>query len=433
MQRRVDVKRFFVIAVCSSLILTGLAIQQGVAQDEDGQALPKKHAPIVTAEMREQLANPPAVQDLPPLDYTPCVDGMAGSYPCRDVDLASFTPVSAIGGGTVSDTWGWTDPQTRKEYSLVGRSTGTAIVDITDPVNPVYIGNLPTNASSTTWREIATFRNYMLVVCDLCGNHGMQVFDLTRVRDVDNPPVTFDEDAIYEGVDTVHSIEVNDQTGYAYLNGSNTCSGGLHMVNVRNPLNPTFAGCFSSDGYTHDSMCVIYRGPDAEHRGDEICFAANEDTLTVVDVTNKSAPVLLDRNPYPGASYTHSVWLNRSHNQLVLCDELDELFDGNNLRLRYFSISDLENTSLSSTYTHPTVEAIDHNPYWVGPYVYLSAYRAGLRVFRAPSTEVAYFDTYPANDDAAFNSIWSVHPFYRSGNITAGGIEQGLFVLTPTF
>jgi choice-of-anchor B domain-containing protein len=427
------VKRLFVIAVCSSLMLTGLAIQRGVAQDEDDQALPRKHAPIVTAEMLEQLAQVQPAEDLPALAYTPCVDGMAGEYPCKDVDLASFTPVSAIGGGTVSDTWGWTDSLTGKEYALVGRSSGVAIVDITDAANPVYIGNLPTNAASTTWREIDTYRNYMFVVCDLCGNHGMQVFDLTRVRDVSDPPVTFDEDALYEGVDTSHSIEVNTQTGYAYLNGSNTCSGGLHMVDVRNPLTPTFAGCFDDDGYTHDSQCLIYKGPDAEHRNDEICFAANEDTLTIVDVTNKAAPVMLSRNPYPGASYTHSVWVAGNHKSLVLCDELDELFNGNNLRLRYFNISNLESATVAFTFTHPTVEAIDHNPYWKGRYVYLSAYRAGLRVFRPPSTELAFFDTYPSDDVAAFNSVWSVHPFYRSGNITAGGIEQGLFVLTPTF
>jgi choice-of-anchor B domain-containing protein len=427
------VKRLFVVAVCSSLMLTGLAIQQGAAQDDDDPALPKKHAPIVTAEMRRQLAQAPAVQDLPAMAYTPCVDGFAGQYPCKDVDLASFTPVSAIGGGSVSDTWGWTDPVTNKEYALVGRSTGVSIVDITDSANPVYIGNLPTRAAATSWREIDTYRNYMFVVCDLCGNHGMQVFDLTRVRDVTDPPVTFDEDAVYDGVDTSHTVEVNPQTGFAYLNGSNTCSGGLHMVDVRDPLNPTFAGCFDDDGYTHDAQCVIYRGPDAEHQGDEICFAANEDTLTIVDVTNKAAPVMLSRNPYAGASYTHSVWAAKNHKTLVLCDELDELFNGNNLRLRYFNISDLESVTLSFTYTHPTVEAIDHNPYWQGRYVYLSAYRAGLRIFKPPSTEIAYFDTFPADDAASFNSIWSVHPFYRSGNVTAGGIEQGLFVLNPTF
>ena len=42
-------------------------------------------------------------------------------------------------------------------------------------------------------------------------------------------------------------------------------TGGLHAVDVSNPLNPTFAGCFAEDGYTHDAQCVIYNGPDARY------------------------------------------------------------------------------------------------------------------------------------------------------------------------
>ena len=40
-------------------------------------------------------------------------------------------------------------------------------------------------------------------------------------------------------------------------------SGGLHAIDVSDPLNPQFAGCYDEDGYTHDAQCVIYRGPDA--------------------------------------------------------------------------------------------------------------------------------------------------------------------------
>ena len=38
--------------------------------------------------------------------------------------------------------------------------------------------------------------------------------------------------------------------------------GGLHMVDIEDPLNPQFLGCFAEDGYVHDSHCVIYEGPD---------------------------------------------------------------------------------------------------------------------------------------------------------------------------
>ena len=59
------------------------------------------------------------------------------------------------------------------------------------------------------------------------------------------------------------------------------------MVDILNPVEPAFSGCFSSDGYVHDAQCVIYSGPDTQYGGREICFSFNEDTLTVVDVSDK--------------------------------------------------------------------------------------------------------------------------------------------------
>ena len=77
---------------------------------------------------------------------------MAGPYPCRDIDLMAFLPHAEIGGGSGNDIWGWTDPLTGREYALVGRSTGTAFVDISNPGQPIYVAtgdpvyNLPTSA-----------------------------------------------------------------------------------------------------------------------------------------------------------------------------------------------------------------------------------------------------------------------------------------------
>ena len=34
------------------------------------------------------------------------------------------------------------------------------------------------------------------------------------------------------------------------------------MIDVSDPQNPEFTGCYSDDGYTHDTHCVIYHGPD---------------------------------------------------------------------------------------------------------------------------------------------------------------------------
>ena len=80
---------------------------------------------------------------------TTCSGGMAGTYPCSNVDLMSFLALADIGGGEANDIWGWTDSSTGKEYAIMGRITGTSFVDISDPVNPIYLGNLPPHATNS--------------------------------------------------------------------------------------------------------------------------------------------------------------------------------------------------------------------------------------------------------------------------------------------
>ncbi len=369
-----------------------------------------------------------------------CANGFAGPYPCRNVDLLAYLPRSMIGGGqSVADLWGWTDPQTAKEYALVGRSSGTAFVDLSTPANPVYVGDLPTQTDASSWREIKTYQNYALVVSE-AEFHGMQVFDLTQLRAVATPPVTFTASAHYGGFSTCHNIVLNEASGFAYAVGTNTCAGGLHMIDVRNPLQPAFAGCFSADGYTHDAQCVNYAGPDARYRGHEVCFNSNEDTLTIVDVTNKSAPMLLSRTSYTGWGYVHQGWLTADQGYFLLDDEYDELTFDHNTRTYVWDVSNLLAPLLIGNYTASTA-AIDHNQFtWrfpSGEYTFQANYRAGLRILQldnlaqAALHEVAYFDIFPPDDAAGFNAAWGNYPFFASGIVIVSGIEQGLFILQP--
>jgi choice-of-anchor B domain-containing protein len=386
----------------------------------------------------------PGGQPMSAMSATPCVNGMAGTFPCRNVDLASFLPLASIGGGTGNDVWGWTDPLTNREYALMGRSSGTSFVDITNAENPIYLGDLPTHSVNSVWRAIKVYGNHAFIVSE-AANHGMQVFDLTRLRNVAAPPVTFTETAHYNGFSRAHTITINEETGYAYANGvtsytdpaANKCARGLHVINVQNPTLPTFAGCFDADGYTHDSQCVVYRGPDAAYRNREICFNSNEDTLTIVDVTDKSAPRQISRTTYTGSAYTHQGWLTEDQALFLVDDELDEQKLKTNTRTHIFNVSDLDAPSITGVY-EGTTPAIDHNLYILGRYAYQSNYRSGLRVLdislasTANLQEVGYFDIYPADDQPAFNGTWSNYPFFKSGVVVVSGIEQGLFVLRPT-
>src|SRR6185295_6078330 len=106
-----------------------------------------------------------------------------------------------------NDVWGWTDSLTGHEYALMGRSTGTSFVDITDPAHPVYLGNLPPHTTASLWRGIKAYANHAFIGSEASG-HGLQVFDLTRLRNVSNPPETFTEDAWYGGFGNSHNIAV---------------------------------------------------------------------------------------------------------------------------------------------------------------------------------------------------------------------------------
>jgi hypothetical protein len=417
-----------------------------------------------------------------------CTDGTADRYPCDNADLLSFLSIDDLGGGDrtdLNDVWGWTDPQTGTEYALVGRTDGTAFVDVSTPTEPIYVGELPTHTDESTWRDVKVHDNHAFVVSEASG-HGMQVFDLTQLRSAspDERPVTFDETAHYDGsdsvrVETAHNVAVNVETGFAYIVGgdasraANTCGGGLHMVNVQSPAAPTFAGCFPKGletsaqsspsppssaqalspsvgpsartsetkrddaGYTHDTQCVTYQGPDTTYQGQEICFNANETVLNIADVTDKEAPVTIAEGDYPDVGYVHQAWLTDDHRYLYVDDELDER-NGSVDRTRtiVLDVTDLEAPTHVTSFLGST-GAIDHNQYIKGAYSYQANYESGLRILdvSAPEDpgEAAYFDTYPNSNAAQFRGAWSTYPFFDRNMVLVSSIGQGLFVVEPRF
>lgn len=406
---------------------------------------PAHHNPMpvhATRVMRALADDHLPAQDLAAMAATTCSNGFAGTYPCNNIDLESFMPLSAIGGtrsnSAANDIWGWTDSQTGSEYAIIGRVFGTSFVDISDPANPVYLGELVTHgAFGSSWRDIKVYKDHAFIVSE-ANQHGMQVFDLTQLRGL-TAPVTFSETAHYNGNASAHNIVINEASGFAYIVGAagkNSCNGGLHMVDINDPVNPQFAGCFSSDDYTHDAQCVIYNGPDFEHQGKEICINSNEDTVTIVDVTNKSNPLQLSRNSYAGFGYTHQGWLTEDQTYFLLDDELDEIDFGHNTRTRMWDLTDLDAPVLINLFDNST-PSIDHNQYVHNGFSYQANYRSGLRILDAGNVasgvlaEVAYFDIYPADDNAEFNAAWSNYPYFASGIVVVSGIEQGLYVLRP--
>jgi len=403
-------------------------------------------------------------EPLPRIADQPCVDGQAGPFACDGIDLLSFVPQEEFDGAGVSDIWGWTDPENGDEYVMFGKTNGVAFYRITDPVNPVYVGYLPNQAAlQEIWHDIKVFQDHAFIVSESMP-HGMTVLDLTTLRGVsDGRELT--ETARYDGVMSAHNVAINEETGFAYIVGGNAalvapdpCLSGLHIVDINDPANPTPAGCHPLDGgpgtaartaglpvgaaYVHDTQCVIYQGPDADHQGREICFNAAEDKVAIVDVTDKPLGIrTIATIDYDGVAYAHQGWLTEDQRYLLTNDELDEQADpGSRTRTMVLDVSDLDAPVVHDYHLHETV-SIDHNNYVHEGLVYQSNYTSGLRVLDVSTLDdpddprldpKAFFDVYPYDDadpQPVFEGTWSNYPYFESGTIAVTGINEGLFLL----
>lgn len=379
-----------------------------------------------------------------------CQGNVAASYPCENVNMVSFLSIRdmsdplATRSSATNDIWGWTDSETGIEYALLGMNNGTMFISLEDPEAPAVVGFLNTKTVSAVWRDIKVYKDHAFIVADGAGQHGIQIFDLTTLRGL-TQPATLQETAHYDGVASSHNIVINESTGFAYAvgnnSGGNTCGGGLHMVNIQDPSNPVFAGCFADrttgfarTGYTHDAQCVTYSGPDTEHQGKEICIGSNESHISVADVSDKQNPVALSKGTYPGFGYIHQGWFSEDQRYFYQDDELDE-GPGSETRTLVWDLEDLDDPVLLGDF-FSGLPAIDHNMYIKGDYLYQANYTSGLRIWNISDPTnpqfAAFFDTYPSSDRAAFDGAWSNYPYFESGLVIVSGISEGLFVLRPT-
>lgn len=364
---------------------------------------------------------------------TPCAGGMAGSFPCNGFDLQSNFTLSDLNAGAGNDSWGWTDPNNGNEYALVALDNGTAFINISNPINPIYLGKLPTHTSNSSWRDVKVYNNHAFIVSE-AGGHGMQVFDLTRLRSVANPPETFTEDAHYNEFGNAHNIIINEDSGYAYAVGTSTFNGGPHFVNIQDPINPVAAGGYAMDDYSHDAQVITYNGPDTDYTGKEILIGSNVNEVIIVDITNKSNPVNISSISYTNVGYTHQGWFTEDKRYFLLGDEADEQSFGLETRTIVFDFNDLDNPQFHFEYLG-TNSSIDHNGYVVGDKFYFASYRAGMRVLdlsdiaNGTMSESGYFDTFPNDNNAQFDGAWNVYPFFASGNIVISDIDRGFFLV----
>ncbi len=358
----------------------------------------------------------------------PAGGGVISGFECLNVDLLSWMPLNAFSSGptSASNIWEYLAPDGR-EYAVIGVRNGTAVVDITDPANPLEVGLVP--GYSSTWREVKTYNQFAYISTEASGQ-GMQIIDL---RDLPQS-IALVNTYTGNGLGTIHTLSIDAQNGYLYLNGSNLANGGLIILDVHtDPIHPVEVGRWSTR-YVHDSQIVTYPPNHPTYANRQIAFLyTGAQGIDIVDVTNKAALVLLSHTTYTGLAYSHQGWLTPNFQYIYQDDELDEQNNlVNNMTTRIFDVSNLSSPQLAGMYVANN-KTIDHNLYIRDNFVYESDYRNGLQILNisAPTAPVltGYFDTYPGSNSTAFNGNWGNTPFLPSGHIILADIERGLFVL----
>jgi choice-of-anchor B domain-containing protein len=361
----------------------------------------------------------------------------SGGYPCDNVELMDVESLSVLGGGdNGNDCWGWVDHETGREIAIFGRSNGTSFIDVTDPTDMKYFANLPTATSPSLWRDIKVYGEYAYIVSE-AGDHGLQIVHMPNLMGLSTDEVTtISPDGYYSGFGNAHNIMINEETGYAYPIGTNTFNGGLHVLDLNDPLNPELVGAYDG-AYSHDIHPIVYNGPDQDYAGKEVVVCFNGyNGISIVNAQDKSDIQLISQVSYAQSGYTHQGWVGDNHRFCYFNDELDESSFGNNTRTYILDIADLDAPVIIGYFEAP-VESIDHNLYAIGDKLYQSNYLSGLRVLDVSDAEngnlelVGYFDTNPESDAPSFNGTWSNYPYFPSGNIAVSTFTH-FFMVRPS-
>lgn len=317
--------------------------------------------------------------------------------------------------GDCSDIWGYVDGM-GNEYAIVGNQTGTSIVSLANPSNPVEVFYSP--GANTIWRDIKIWGTTAYITNE--GGNGLKIIDLSNLPG----PITAGDVYQYTGstypFTTAHNVFM-DEVGRAYICGADNGVGGAIILDVAtNPLSPVELGRYN-EYYLHDVFV----------RGDTLWGAAiNDGFFVVVDITNPAAPVTMASQTTP-STFTHNLWLTDDGNTLFTTDEVS------GAPVAAYDVSDIGNISLlDQVQSSPGQGVIPHNCFVRGDYVFTSYYRDGVVVHDvsnpANMLEVANFDTSPAFSGDGFNGCWGVYPYLPSGLIIASDIEEGLYVLGLT-
>ena len=329
-----------------------------------------------------------------------------------------FKSEMSFPGETVANIYGFA--KAGKEYALVGGSLKTHTVDVTNPTTPTLVASFP--FVNSLWKEIRVYKNIAYITTEGAGG-GLQIIDLSPLPANTTLPNYryFGDGAINNQLQTIHSLQIDTTKGFIYLYGSNIGQGGAIVCSLSDPYNPKYAGRYDMN-YIHDG----YADNDTLY-GSHI----NDGYFSVIDMTNKTNPVVLATQPTP-TTFTHNTWITKDRKHILTTDETPNSY------LTMYDISDLGDIKeLDRLQCTPGSGSAVHNTYIKGDYAITAWYRDGVNIVDCTRPEnivqTGWYDTY-AESGAGFDGAWGVYPYFPSGNLIVSNIDPGkIFVLSPTY
>jgi choice-of-anchor B domain-containing protein len=320
----------------------------------------------------------------------------------------------------LNDVWGWADPETGIEYAIVGLRNGTSIVSLEDPANATEVAYVP--GPSSTWRDIKTWGNFAYVTNET--SNGLLVIDMGPLSE-GGDVIAYDWTPTIDGLGTLsscHNLYI-DEFGFCYLVGCNLNNGGILVLNVDTE---TGEPEFISNGpaiYSHDAFAM-----------NNIMYASEIylGTMTIYDMTDKQNIVQLASQPTP-FTFTHNIWTNDDQSVAFTTDERADA------PVAAYDITDYDNIQELDLY-NPIgslgTGVIPHNVHVWNDYLLISYYTDGGRVVDASRPEnlieVGNYDTW-LGGDGGFSGAWGLYPFLPSQTVLVTDINNGLYVIAPTF
>jgi choice-of-anchor B domain-containing protein len=302
-----------------------------------------------------------------------------------------------------------------REYAIMGCFDGTAFFDVTDFNNIHQVGFLPsTNPGNNgnIWREAKIYSHYSYHVSELT-NSGIQIVDLQYLPD----SIHYIKKFLPAGYSSAHTI--SQEGSFIYVNGASIGQGVTVYDLTNNPETPVKRGSYNTD-YIHD--CRVFN---------DTIYAANiySAKVTVISASNKDNLTRVTSFSNLPGSGPHNTALTPDRKYILVTDEIGVA----PFKLKIWNIEDLGNITFVSSW-QPTgiTTSIVHNVEVYGNYAVAGHYSAGLRLIDisnpATPVEVAWYDTYPLNNNESYNGCWGGQ-MLPSGKILASDRSTGLYVL----